>query len=277
MSPKITIITPTYYRPDFLRRCIISIQNQTFKDYEHFIISDHCPYAKNVYNDFRNDKRIKYYEVEGDHVFNYGAIGKSLGIKLANGDFICYCDDDNFFLPHHLQTLNSNIESNDAIFSLMGVIKEAEQSYDKIFRKELYDFSGICHFSQNEFISCMHKKNIINDKIKWKPIYLLLLTDSPGENGYIRKELSNSDLNVKYIIFFTCVYTGGRRSIRRKEIVHRCSKEYSNKLKHLKNGDKYVYPLKKYKRFDSEYGIKNFRFANRKLISFVKNLKSEKK
>ena len=43
--PKISVITATHKRPDFLRRCIMSVQAQTFRDYEHIIVADHCPYA----------------------------------------------------------------------------------------------------------------------------------------------------------------------------------------------------------------------------------------
>jgi GT2 family glycosyltransferase len=79
--PKISLITCTYWRPDLLRRAIQSVQKQPFEDYEHIIISDHCPFAKHVYNDFKDDKRIKFYEVEAPYIYNLGAISFNLGIE----------------------------------------------------------------------------------------------------------------------------------------------------------------------------------------------------
>jgi len=32
-NPKVSIITATYYRPDFLKRCILSVQSQIMKNY----------------------------------------------------------------------------------------------------------------------------------------------------------------------------------------------------------------------------------------------------
>lgn len=75
-KPLITIITTTYYRPDFLRKCILSLRNQTIQNYEHFIFSDHCPYAKYIIEEFKDDKRITFYENQEKKIVNNGAVGK---------------------------------------------------------------------------------------------------------------------------------------------------------------------------------------------------------
>ena len=72
-KPKISIITATHYRPDLLARCIKSVQSQTMTDYEHIIFSDHCPKAAQVYEYFKDDKRIRFFENPKEHVPNHGA------------------------------------------------------------------------------------------------------------------------------------------------------------------------------------------------------------
>ena len=57
-NPKISLITCSYFRPDLLRRTIQSVQKQQFEDYEHIIVSDHCPFTEHVYNDFKEDSAI---------------------------------------------------------------------------------------------------------------------------------------------------------------------------------------------------------------------------
>ena len=86
-----------------MRRAILSVQKQTLQDYEHIIISDHCPFAKLVYADFVNDTRIKFVEVPGDYVYNLGAIAFNLGIELAKSDIICYLLDDDIIYENHLE------------------------------------------------------------------------------------------------------------------------------------------------------------------------------
>ena len=73
-KPKISLITCSYFRPDLLRRAIQSVQKQTFQDYEHIIISDHDPFTEHVYNDFKEDSRIKFFEVEKPYIYNLGAV-----------------------------------------------------------------------------------------------------------------------------------------------------------------------------------------------------------
>lgn len=103
MKPKITIITCTYYRPDLLRRAILSAQRSTLQNYEHLVISDHCPFARLVCDEFSDDPRIKLIEVPGPHIYNLGAISFNLGIEIAKSDIVCYLLDDDIIYENHLE------------------------------------------------------------------------------------------------------------------------------------------------------------------------------
>ena len=103
MKPKISLITCSYWRPDLLRRAILSVQKQTLQDYEHIIVSDHCPFTKLVCDEFANDKRIRFIEVTGPYVYNLGAIPFNLGITSAKADIICYLLDDDILYENHLE------------------------------------------------------------------------------------------------------------------------------------------------------------------------------
>ena len=104
MTPKITSIIPTYNRPDLLARAIKSVQLQTLEDWELIVFSDHCPKAKDVYeNFFRDDKRIIFVENPNKWVKNVGAIGVNYGLKNAKSNTITYLCDDNMFLPNHFE------------------------------------------------------------------------------------------------------------------------------------------------------------------------------
>jgi len=102
-APKITLITCTYYRPDLLRRAIQSVQKQTLQDYEHLIISDHCPFAEHVYNDFKEDTRIRFFKTPDPYIYNLGACAFNKGIKEAKSEYISYLLDDDILFPNHLE------------------------------------------------------------------------------------------------------------------------------------------------------------------------------
>lgn len=113
-KPKITLITATYYRPDLLARAIKSVQTSTFKEYEHVIVSDHCPKAAQVYDLFKEDKRIRFFEQEPPHIVNHGARTHNYVIEhKAESDFFCFLGDDNIVLPNMLEVMYNALAAGD--------------------------------------------------------------------------------------------------------------------------------------------------------------------
>ncbi len=96
-----TVIIPTYQRPEELHRAVNSVLSQTFNDFELIIVNN----AKNEITPFVNDKRIKILSEE-----RKGAnFARNTGIENAQGEFICFLDDDDVYLNNHLETLRQLI------------------------------------------------------------------------------------------------------------------------------------------------------------------------
>jgi len=89
-KPLVSIIVPTYNRRNFLSVNLESLLNQTHKNIEILVINDHGEDVSDIINGF-NDNRIKYIVNEK----NLGLAGsRNVGIKHANGKWICTIDDD---------------------------------------------------------------------------------------------------------------------------------------------------------------------------------------
>jgi len=100
--PKISIIIPTYNRADLLPRAINSVLNQTFKDFELFIVDDgSTDNTKEVVNLFvKKDNRIKYiYQKNSGGAAN----PKNNAIKYCSGKYIAYLDHDDEWFPTKLE------------------------------------------------------------------------------------------------------------------------------------------------------------------------------
>jgi glycosyltransferase involved in cell wall biosynthesis len=62
-EPLVSILTPTYNRPDWLQLTLQSLIDQTYKNWECIVQNDAGMDVKYVINNF-NDSRIKYFTNE---------------------------------------------------------------------------------------------------------------------------------------------------------------------------------------------------------------------
>ena len=94
--PLISIVIPTHNRPDFLKKTIQSILDQTYSHLEVIVISNGFNKINRDVANFFNDQRIIYGEQE-----NSGGPSspRNHGIQLAKGEYIAFCDDDDLWMP----------------------------------------------------------------------------------------------------------------------------------------------------------------------------------
>jgi len=233
--PKITIITPTHYRPDLLRRCIQSVQLQTFNEYEHIIVADHCPYAFSVYKEFASDKRIRFINNEQPHVPNVGSVGKNIGVNNAKSDIIAYCDDDNVLLPNHTQVIWETMSKHicDVMYTQYYhvTIGKGDGMIEKIVDRDIADYSGYDHIGNTDNLNMAHTLDALTKYGSWK-------RDSPGsrdgEDTELMKRFEKSGAVIRYVDIPTCVYYA-----RSACIID--DREYKNKLQNLPINEYYVF------------------------------------
>jgi len=125
-QPLISVIIPTHNRPDFLVRALTSVVEQTYTNWEVIIIDDGSPVG--VYDDlqikFSSDQFIWNRQPQSGP-----GVARKNGIKLASGDFFCFLDDDDYYLPDHFYPLVRAAESpSHQIYrsGLLGVSAEGE-------------------------------------------------------------------------------------------------------------------------------------------------------
>ena len=108
--PKISIIVPVYGVEKYIHKCISSIINQSFDDFELIVINDETKdNSIEIIKENFNDKRIKIFDKK-----NGGAASaRNLGIDKANGDYIFFVDSDDYIEKNTLEEMyNKAIEDN---------------------------------------------------------------------------------------------------------------------------------------------------------------------
>jgi len=108
-APKVSVIVPTYNRPERLAETLRSITGQTLQDIEIIVINDHGMDIAHVIARCLGGPEIVHLR----HSTNRGlAAARNTGLRHARGQYIAYLDDDDVFLPDHLQTLAEFLESS---------------------------------------------------------------------------------------------------------------------------------------------------------------------
>lgn len=95
-NPSVSVIIPTYNRPDFLRTAVESVLEQTFDDFELFVVDD----GSNVDLELPEDPRCTLIH----HEENKGvSAARNTGIRTSGAPLIATLDDDDHWYPEKLE------------------------------------------------------------------------------------------------------------------------------------------------------------------------------
>ena len=135
VSPKVSIIIPTYNRTQLLERSINSLLKQTYKNFEVIVSLDGSPketeeIAKNYQ---KIDPRIKY-------VYNkrFGSTARPFNkaLEIAQGELIALQGDDDEWLPKKLEKQVSLLMSDEKLAMVFcGVYRIGE---DATIKKDIF-------------------------------------------------------------------------------------------------------------------------------------------
>lgn len=130
--PLISIIIPIYNAEDTLNRCHNCILNQTFYDWELLLIDDgSTDLSGELCDEYASkDQRIKVFHKKNGGVSS----ARNVGLDYAKGEWITFCDSDDFVCPNWLKNYTDNISDGiDLICQAFEDDKTFELNNKKVF------------------------------------------------------------------------------------------------------------------------------------------------
>ena len=133
---KVSVIVPVYKVEKYIENCIKSLINQTLKDIEIILVDDgspdQCPIICDKYA--KKDSRIRVIHKSNEGV----SAARNDGLKVAIGDYIIFCDSDDWMDISGLELLYNRAVSENADISIGDVYmaKKIENKYVKFYNKE---------------------------------------------------------------------------------------------------------------------------------------------
>ena len=136
-SPLVSVVVPTYNRPDFLAKALQSILDQSYANFEVLVVNDGGIDVQELVDYFNlPGRKIRYFplscRVERSAARNHA-------LREAKGKYIAYLDDDDIYYPDHLETLVTFLESNDYRFAYTDGHRTIQQRVQGDYRTVLQD------------------------------------------------------------------------------------------------------------------------------------------
>jgi glycosyltransferase involved in cell wall biosynthesis len=166
---KISIITVTKNSENFLEECILSLDKQSYRNYEHIII-DGCS-SDNTVNIIKKYKdKISYWVSEKDEGL-YDAMNK--GIKKCSGDIIGILNSDDVYYPNALKIVNEYFDLNKELDFLFGSVNKYKLLHGYNPKKIKWSFGFYTSHSVGFFIkkNSQLKVGFYNLKYKYSSDY----------------------------------------------------------------------------------------------------------
>lgn len=170
---EISVIVPVYNVEKWLPKCLDSILGQTYGDFELILVNDGSTDGSleicRAYE--ANDKRIRV--IDGPN--RGSSVARNTGLELAQGNWIIFCDSDDWWDLQLLEKLHTAAIENDADIAACGITWEYAHKMDLT----LYPYEGFEPRDKIPLVGGIFSSNC--NKLTKRHLYQKY--DIKGENG----------------------------------------------------------------------------------------------
>lgn len=108
-----SIVIPTYNRANLIKRCIESVINQTYQNWEAIIVDNYSEdNTEEIISSF-HDERIRFYK---NHNYGVISVSRNFALDKSNGDWICFLDSDDSWTSDKLERLLPYLNDFDIVY-----------------------------------------------------------------------------------------------------------------------------------------------------------------
>lgn len=139
--PVFSIIVPVYKTEQYIEKCVTSILNQTYRDFELILIDDgspdRCPQMCDEYQ--KLDSRVRVIHKKNGGVSS----ARNCGLEIACGTFIWFVDSDDYIEPFSLQQLYEAQKEKEAdlyVFNTQQIQSFHTADIDEFFEKYYFTY-----------------------------------------------------------------------------------------------------------------------------------------
>ena len=165
--PKFSIIIPVYNVEKYIKKCLDSVFNQTYKDFEVIVVNDG---TKDNSMDI-----VKEYDVKIINQRNGGlSSARNKGVEKAKGEYIIFLDSDDYWENELLEKISLSINNKPDIvrFQIQDVIandvfKYPEEEFNSLSGKDAFKKIVGFHHVENAWCYAIRRKYYVDNKFEF--------------------------------------------------------------------------------------------------------------
>lgn len=178
INEKISVIVPVYNCEKYVEKCVNSLLHQTYKNLEIIIVNDGSTddSEKICTTIMESDKRILLINQNNGGL----SVARNVGLKNASGQYVFFCDSDDFLSETLLESLYSFTKENDldlveghtSFFCNNKISEYANIDKDLSYKSDkdtIYEFALTTYNRVNAWNKLIRKEILVNNGIEFQP------------------------------------------------------------------------------------------------------------
>ena len=253
---KFGFIVPVYNTEKYLESCLLSLVNQTYKNFEIIIVDN--------YSNDNSFKIAQEFENKYDNIKIFKSKIKGVGkvrdfaIKKLNCDYFITIDSDDYINLNLLETLNNHLTNNKDL-NMIRFNGAKVDSNGNILDKDMFSANNIGVYSGIDYLSLVCKEYLDSNKI-FGPTWLYAIKlDYYIENKFKFSKLMQEDFGITSLLILKCNYISsidfmGYYYVQRSDsITNKKDNKYLKALHLLEHYDNYINKIINKKTYNNKF------------------------
>lgn len=148
---KYSFIVPVYNTEKYLKKCLDSLINQTYKDFEIIVVNDgSTDKSSSIISKYQKKyKNIIVIDKENEGL----SMARNRGVQKSSGKYIIFVDSDDYVSNKLLEEVDKKIDDSDI---LRFQIATEDEEYTKINEYHEEGFESMCGYDAFKYLSSYH-------------------------------------------------------------------------------------------------------------------------
>lgn len=148
---KYSFIVPVYNTEKYLKKCLDSLVNQTYKDFEIIVVNDgSTDKSSSIISKYQKKyKNIIVIDKENEGL----SMARNRGVQKSSGKYIIFVDSDDYVSNKLLEEVDKKIDDSDI---LRFQIATEDEEYTKINEYHEEGFESMCGYDAFRYLSSYH-------------------------------------------------------------------------------------------------------------------------